>query len=108
MRAALIGAALEMKSSLNQKEPVGARRIIRDFAEIRRRRVEVRDVELRAVQGVQCVQPNLEIHALANLKFAAKHRAEVFLVPLGELAAKKSLKLFTELWNHDIVASEFS
>ena len=45
---------------------------------------------------------------LANLKFATKHRAEVFLVPLGDLAAKKSLKLFTELWNHDIVASEFS
>ena len=45
---------------------------------------------------------------LAQIKFAAKHRAEVFLVPLGELAAKKSLKLFTELWNHDIIASEFS
>lgn len=44
---------------------------------------------------------------LANVKFAAKHKADVFLVPLGELAAKKTLRLFTDLWNHNIVASEF-
>lgn len=36
-----------------------------------------------------------------------KSRVEVFLVPLGELAAKKSLRLFTDLWSHDIAASEF-
>lgn len=45
---------------------------------------------------------------LANVKFAAKSKIEVYLVPLGELAAKKSLRLFTELWNNDIIASEFS
>ena len=45
---------------------------------------------------------------LAQVKFAAKNKVEVFLVPLGDLAAKKTLRLFTELWNHDIVASEFS
>jgi histidyl-tRNA synthetase len=44
---------------------------------------------------------------LANLKFASKTRIDVFLVPLGELAAKKTLGLFTELWNNDIIASEF-
>ncbi|HEV8601542.1 MAG TPA: HisS family protein [Patescibacteria group bacterium] len=43
----------------------------------------------------------------ANIKFSSKNKVEVYLVPLGELAAKKTLKLFTELWNHDIVASEF-
>jgi histidyl-tRNA synthetase len=43
----------------------------------------------------------------ANVKFAAKHKADVFLVPLGELAAKKTLRLFTDLWNNNIVASEF-
>ncbi len=59
--------------------------------------------------GFDCTQETIiKVLELANLKFAAKHRAEVFLVPLGELAAKKSLKLFTELWNHDIIASEFS
>ncbi|MBX4204929.1 MAG: ATP phosphoribosyltransferase regulatory subunit [Candidatus Doudnabacteria bacterium] len=43
----------------------------------------------------------------ANVKFASKHKADVFLVPLGELAAKKTLRLFTDLWNNNIVASEF-
>jgi histidyl-tRNA synthetase len=43
----------------------------------------------------------------AQVKFAAKHKADVFLVPLGELAAKKTLRLFTDLWNNNIVASEF-
>lgn len=45
---------------------------------------------------------------LANLKFAAKNKVDVFLVPLGDLAAKKTLRLFTELWNHKIMASEFA
>lgn len=44
---------------------------------------------------------------LANNKLSVKTKVEVFLVPLGELAAKKSLRLFTDLWNHDIAASEF-
>jgi histidyl-tRNA synthetase len=44
----------------------------------------------------------------ANLKFSSKNKVDVFLVPLGDLAAKKTLKLFTELWNHNIIASEFS
>jgi histidyl-tRNA synthetase len=29
-------------------------------------------------------------------------KTEVFLVPLGDLASKKSLRLFSELWDHDI------
>lgn len=44
---------------------------------------------------------------MAQVKPPSKNRAEVFLVPLGDLAAKKTLKLFTDLWNHNIVASEF-
>lgn len=44
---------------------------------------------------------------LTNHKLVAKSKVEVFLVPLGELAAKKSLRLFTELWSHNIVAAEF-
>ena len=44
---------------------------------------------------------------LAQIKFATKNKVDVFLVPLGELAAKKTLRLFTDLWNHDILASEF-
>lgn len=43
----------------------------------------------------------------AQVKFASKNKADVFLVPLGDLAAKKTLRLFTELWSHDIIASEF-
>ncbi|HEX5430043.1 MAG TPA: HisS family protein [Patescibacteria group bacterium] len=43
----------------------------------------------------------------SQVKFAVQHKADVFLVPLGELAAKKTLRLFTDLWNHNIVASEF-
>ncbi|HEX9503005.1 MAG TPA: HisS family protein [Patescibacteria group bacterium] len=43
----------------------------------------------------------------ANVKFVNKNKVDVFLVPLGDLAAKKTLRLFTELWNHNIVASEF-
>jgi hypothetical protein len=41
------------------------------------------------------------------VKFASKHKSDVFLVPLGELAAKKTLRLFTDFWNNNIVASEF-
>ncbi|MEO8065433.1 MAG: HisS family protein [Candidatus Doudnabacteria bacterium] len=44
---------------------------------------------------------------LAQLKFVSKNKVDVFLVPLGDLAAKKTLRLFTELWNHHIMASEF-
>lgn len=43
----------------------------------------------------------------SQVKFSSKHKADVFLVPLGELAAKKTLRLFTDLWNNNIVASEF-
>lgn len=45
---------------------------------------------------------------VAQVKFASKSKVDVFLVPLGELAAKKTLRLFTELWNHHIMASEFA
>jgi len=45
---------------------------------------------------------------LAGIKFATKHKAEVFLVPLGDLASKKSLRLFTDLWANDIITSEFT
>ncbi len=45
---------------------------------------------------------------LANVKFSTKQQVDVFLVPLGDLAAKKTLRLFTELWNQNIMASEFS
>ena len=43
----------------------------------------------------------------AQVKFTHKTKVEVFLVPLGDLAAKKSLRLFTELWSQNIVTSEF-
>lgn len=43
----------------------------------------------------------------SNLKFVSKQKVDVFLVPLGDLAAKKSLRLFTELWGQNIAASEF-
>jgi len=49
----------------------------------------------------------LNAFELAGVKFASKHKADVFLVPLGELAAKKTLRLFTDLWNNNVVASEF-
>jgi histidyl-tRNA synthetase len=42
-----------------------------------------------------------------NIKFAAKNKVDVYLVPLGDLAAKKTLRLFSELWGQNIVASEF-
>ncbi|MDP4001338.1 MAG: HisS family protein [bacterium] len=53
------------------------------------------------------VQSALEALEQANVKYSTKSRVDVFLVPLGELAAKKTLRLFTDLWNHNIVASEF-
>lgn len=49
-----------------------------------------------------------EALSAANIRVASKNKVDVFLVPLGELAAKKTLRLFTELWNNQIVASEFS
>lgn len=50
----------------------------------------------------------LSAFELAQVKFASKSKVDVFLVPLGDLAAKKTLRLFTELWNHNIMASEFA
>ncbi|HYE22273.1 MAG TPA: HisS family protein [Verrucomicrobiae bacterium] len=44
---------------------------------------------------------------MANLKFSPKNKTEVFLVPLGDLAAKKTLRLFSDLWSNNIAASEF-
>jgi histidyl-tRNA synthetase len=49
----------------------------------------------------------LEALALSQVKFATTQKSDVYLVPLGELACKKTLRLFTELWSHGIVASEF-
>lgn len=60
-----------------------------------------------ALGFVGMVDSVLSALELAGVKFASKHKADVFLVPLGELAAKKTLRLFTDLWNHNIVASEF-
>lgn len=53
------------------------------------------------------VEDLLAAFEAANIKFASKNKVDVFLVPLGDLAAKKTLKLFSELWNQNIVASEF-
>jgi histidyl-tRNA synthetase len=53
------------------------------------------------------MQSVIKALSLANLKVLPKYRAEVFLVPLGDLAAKKSLRLFSDLWSHNIAASEF-
>jgi histidyl-tRNA synthetase len=54
------------------------------------------------------IESILKAFELAQMKFVSKNKVDVFLVPLGDLAAKKTLRLFTELWNHDIMASEFS
>ncbi|MBI4363419.1 MAG: ATP phosphoribosyltransferase regulatory subunit [Candidatus Doudnabacteria bacterium] len=43
----------------------------------------------------------------AEVRVNQQHKADVYLVPLGDLAAKKTLKLFSELWSNNIVASEF-
>lgn len=53
------------------------------------------------------IQSVLEALELANIKYSSRSKVDVFLVPLGELAAKKTLRLFTDLWNHNIMASEF-
>lgn len=53
------------------------------------------------------VENLLTAFELGNVKFASKNHVDVYLVPLGDLAAKKSLKLFTELWANNIIASEF-
>lgn len=44
---------------------------------------------------------------LAQVKFTNKNKVDVYLVPLGDLAAKKTLKLFTDLWSNGISASEY-
>jgi histidyl-tRNA synthetase len=41
-----------------------------------------------------------------NLEAVPDHRAEVFLAPLGDLASKKALKLFSELWDHQVVVHD--
>jgi histidyl-tRNA synthetase len=54
------------------------------------------------------VEDLLGLFNAANIKFAASsNKVDVYLVPLGDLAAKKTLKLFSELWGHNIAASEF-
>ena len=42
-----------------------------------------------------------------QIKRPPRQKADVYLVPLGDLAAKKTLKLFSELWSNNIAASEF-
>lgn len=64
-------------------------------------------VPAQALGFVGTVETILSALESSGVKFASKHKADVFLVPLGELAAKKTLKLFTDLWNNNIVASEF-
>lgn len=53
------------------------------------------------------VEELMAVFDAANIKFAAKNKVDVYLVPLGDLAAKKTLKLFSELWSQNIMASEF-
>lgn len=52
-------------------------------------------------EGIMRITANLDV------KISDRQKIDVFLVPVGELAAKKTLKLFTDLWNHEIAASEF-
>jgi histidyl-tRNA synthetase len=54
------------------------------------------------------IESILAVLDAANIKFTSKTKIDVFLVPLGDLAAKKTLRLFTELWSHNIIASEFT
>lgn len=61
----------------------------------------------QALGFVGTAETILQAFESAQVKFASKSKVDVFLVPVGDLAAKKTLKLFTELWNHDILASEF-
>jgi histidyl-tRNA synthetase len=55
---------------------------------------------------------NLEVlrQALSSLPFEQVHinelKPEVFLVPLGDLAAKKALRLFSELWDENIAVHD--
>jgi histidyl-tRNA synthetase len=60
-----------------------------------------------ALGFVGTIDAVLQALEVAGVKFASKHKADVFLVPLGELAAKKTLRLFTDLWSNNIVAAEF-
>lgn len=41
-----------------------------------------------------------------NVEIIRDARAEVFLVPLGDLAAKKALRLFSELWDEKIIVHD--
>ncbi len=41
-----------------------------------------------------------------QLETISEHRAEVFLAPLGDLASKKALKLFSELWDHNVAVHD--
>lgn len=41
-----------------------------------------------------------------NIEVVRDIRAEVFLVPLGELAAKKALRLFSDLWDEKIIVHD--
>ena len=47
-------------------------------------------------------------NAMQHVAPPAHHhdKTEVFLVPLGDLASKKSLRLFSELWDHDIIVHD--
>lgn len=45
------------------------------------------------------------VHAI-NVEAANESKSEVFLVPLGDLAAKKSLRLFSELWDAKIAVHD--
>lgn len=45
-------------------------------------------------------EQNLQIERMPE------HKAEVFLAPLGDLASKKALRLFSELWDHNVVVHD--
>ena len=51
------------------------------------------EIIYRALQGKD-LTPHLEF------------RPEVFLVPLGDLASKKALRLFSELWDENIIVHD--
>ncbi|MBU6447234.1 ATP phosphoribosyltransferase regulatory subunit [Patescibacteria group bacterium] len=41
-----------------------------------------------------------------QLETISEHKAEVFLAPLGDLASKKALKLFSELWDSNVAVHD--
>lgn len=59
-----------MDSSLDKQEAVCAGRIVGDFAEVGRGWVQGRHIELRAVEGIEGVQPYLEFDSFADPEFA--------------------------------------